>query len=84
MSTFFNFSYPYIVHKVLFWGQIFEIEIFKNLYVLMSPKSENHIFRVWSKCMCVCVSERVTGRVSVCLYVCLCVYLSKCQIDTAY
>ena len=49
-----------IVEKALFWGQIFEMEILMDLHVLRTPESENHIFSVWSVCvcvgMCVCLS----------------------------
>ena len=47
LFTFFYLS----VEKVLFWGQIFEMEILMDLHVLRSPESENHIFNVWSVCM---------------------------------
>ena len=43
------------VEKVLFWGQIFEMEILMNLCVLRSHESENHILNDGSVCMCVCV-----------------------------
>ena len=45
------FSYPYMVEKVLHWGQIFEMEILMDLHVLVSPESENHIFSSWSVCV---------------------------------
>ena len=38
----------------MFLGQIFEVEILMVLHVLRSPESENHIFSIWSVCMCVC------------------------------
>ena len=41
--------------KVLFWGQIFKVEILTNLHVLRSSESEKHIFSKWSVCMCVCL-----------------------------
>ena len=46
--------------EFLFWGQIFEMEILNDLHVLRTPKSENHIFSVWSVCMCVCVCACVS------------------------
>ena len=44
-----------MVRKTLFLGQIFEMEILMNLYVLRSPESENDIFSVWSMCLCLCL-----------------------------
>ena len=52
-----------MVEKVLFFGQIFEMEILVDLHVMRIPESEKHIFSFWSVCVCVCV----------CLCVCLCV-----------
>ena len=43
----FTFSHPYMVERILFWGQIFEMEILMNLQVLRSPESENHVFSRW-------------------------------------
>ena len=48
-------------------GQIFEMEILMDLNVLRSPEPENHIFSVWSVCMCVCLCVCVSVCVSVCL-----------------
>ena len=45
-----------MVEKVLFLDLIFEKELLMDLHVMRSPESENHIFSVWSVCMCVCVS----------------------------
>ena len=67
-SSFFTFSYLK-VEKVLFLGQIFEMEILMDLHVLRSPESENLIFSKWSVCVCVC--DCVCVCVSVCLWVCL-------------
>ena len=44
------FSYACGVEKVLFWGQIFELEILIHLHVWRFPESENHIFNCWSLC----------------------------------
>ena len=53
--TFIIFTFSYLLtEKVLFWGQISEMEILMELHVLRSPESENHIFSVWCVCMCVC------------------------------
>ena len=41
----FTFSYPCMVEKILFWSQIFEIEFLVELHTLISPESENCIFR---------------------------------------
>ena len=43
-----------MIEKVLFFGQIFKMEILMNLHVMRSPQSKNHIFSVSSVCMCVC------------------------------
>ena len=43
-----------MVEKVLFWGQIFEIEILMDLQILSSPESENHIFSGWFVYVCAC------------------------------
>ena len=53
-QTIFTFSYLY-VEKTLFWGQILEVEILMVSDVLRYPESENHIFSVWSVCMCACL-----------------------------
>ena len=58
-----------MVKKILFQGQIFEMEILMDLHFISSPESENNTFRIRSVCMCVCVSVCV----SVCLCVCLCI-----------
>ena len=50
MSSIFIFSYPSIVRKVLFWGEIFQMEVSMNLHVLKSPESVNYIFSDWSVC----------------------------------
>ena len=48
----FFFSLTHVmVEKVLFWGKIFEMEILIDVYVIRSPESEIHIFRVWSVCL---------------------------------
>ena len=52
-----------MVEKVLFKGQIFEIEILMDLHVLSYFESENHISSGWSLCV------YTWG------YLCLCVYL---------
>ena len=66
-NNFFNLFNQYfllpISREILFWGQIFEVEILMGLQVFGSPESKNHIFIVWNVCMCVCVS--------VCLRVCV-------------
>ena len=43
--------------------QIVKVEILIDLHVLRSSESENHIFSVWSLCMCVytCVCVSVIG-----------------------
>ena len=43
-----------IVEKILFYGHIFEVEIWMNLHDIKSPKSENQILSVFSVCMCAC------------------------------
>ena len=40
----------YMVEKVLFSDQIFEMKILINLYFLRSPESENPILSGWSVC----------------------------------
>ena len=42
-----------MVDKVLFWGQIFELEILMDSHFKKTPESENNIFSVWSVCLCV-------------------------------
>ena len=66
ISYYFLF-YPYMVEKILFCSQIFEIEILINLHVLSSSESENHIFNDWS-----------VVRVSMCFYLRECVFVSIC------
>ena len=62
-----TFYYFLLSRESIVLGQIFEMEILMDLYVLRSPESENHIFSKWSVCMFVCLS------------VCMCVCLSVCQ-----
>ena len=45
-----------MIEKVLFLGEIFEMEILMDLHVMRAPESENHILSIWSVCMCICVS----------------------------
>ena len=53
LNYYYYFAFSYLqVEKVLFLCQIFEVEIFMDLHVLRSPESENHIFSVWSVCLC--------------------------------
>ena len=40
-----------MVEKVLFLGQIFELEILMGLHVMRTPESKNHIFSGWSVCL---------------------------------
>ena len=64
--------------KVLFLGQIFEMEILMDLHFMMSPESENNIFSVGSVCMCVYVSvisitqKQITAETSNLLF-CICI-----------
>ena len=44
-----------MVEKVLFLSQIFEMEILMDLHFMRASESENHIFSIWSVCMCFCV-----------------------------
>ena len=37
-----------MVEKVLFLGQIFEVEILMDLHVMRTPESKNYIFSAWS------------------------------------
>ena len=41
-----------MAEKVLFLGEIFEMEILMDLHALISPESENHIFSIWSARVC--------------------------------
>ena len=51
-----HFTFSYLqVEKVLFWGQIFEVEILMDLHVLRFPESET-TFLEFGLCVCVCVS----------------------------
>ena len=40
-----------MVEKVLFLGQIFEMEIFMDLHGMRSPEYKNHSFSDWSVCV---------------------------------
>ena len=62
--------------KVLFLGQIFEVEILMDIHVLSSLESQNHIFSVWSVCVSVCM------RVFVCACACVCVISTIQKQDT--
>ena len=42
-----------MVEKVLFLREIFEAEILMDLHVMRTYEFENHIFSVWSLCLCV-------------------------------
>ena len=53
MFNYFSFSLSLthcMVNKVLFSGQIFEMEISMDLHFLASTESKNHSFRDWSVC----------------------------------
>ena len=54
----FNFSYPCMVAKMSFLGQIYEEEIFGDLIPLRSPKFKNCIL-AFELCVCVLVRESV-------------------------
>ena len=54
--SFYFFLLMLVTEKILFLGQIFEMEILMDLHVMRTPESENHIFSVWSVCACVCAS----------------------------
>ena len=44
-----------MAERVLFWGQISEMEILMDVHFLRSPESEDHIFKAWSVCVYVCL-----------------------------
>ena len=44
-----------MVEKIMFWDQIFKLEILIELHITSSPESKNHIFSVWSVYICVCI-----------------------------
>ena len=50
----FTFSYPYMVEKVLFLGQIFEMGILMDLHAIRTSESDNYIFSAWFVCLCIC------------------------------
>ena len=50
----FTFSYNYMVKKVLFLCQIFEIEFLKDLYILRAAEFKISIFSGYSNFLCVC------------------------------
>ena len=55
--TFVHFSLSHthvMVEKVLFWGQISEVEILMDLHIMRSTESEIHIFSGCSVRMYVC------------------------------
>ena len=37
-----------MITKIIFWGEIFEMAILMDVFVLRFPETENHIFRRWS------------------------------------
>ena len=55
--SFYFFLPNVMVEKVLFLGQIFEMEILMDLHVMRTSESKNHIFSIWSVCTCVCVCD---------------------------
>ena len=61
--TYFLYFYISKQRKYCFWYQIFKMEILMDLHVLRSTESENHIFSVWSVCICVCVCVSMCRRV---------------------
>ena len=64
-----NFFYYFLLpisRQSIVLGWNFEMQTLMDIHVLRSPESENHIFSVWSVCMCVC------------LYVCMSVSLCVC------
>ena len=56
-------SYKCMVAKVLFLGQIFEIDILIDLHVLRSLESKNQIFIGWSVCLTTCYHHYWKNRV---------------------
>ena len=72
-SFFLIFSCLYI-EKILFWGQIFEVEILMDGHILRSRESEKHIFSVSSVCVSVIsiTQKQITAESSnVVLYICI-------------
>ena len=53
-----------MAEKILFWGQIFEMEILMDLHIMRSPETVNYIFSVWSVCMYVslCVPYQYNSK----------------------
>ena len=54
-SSYKNFTFLCMTVKVLFWGQMFEVEIWMIIHILRSLESENHIFRDLSVYVDVCL-----------------------------
>ena len=52
----FAFSKTYMIKKVLFFNQIFEVGFLMELYALRSPESKNYVFNGSSVSACVCQS----------------------------
>ena len=67
---YFYFLLP-ISRENIVWGSNFRNGYLMGLHVLRYRESENHIFSVWSVCMCVCVSVCVSVCMSICVSVCL-------------
>ena len=60
----------------MFLCQILEVKILKDLHVLKSPVSENHIFSRWSVYMCISVisitQKQITAETaSLAFYICI-------------
>ena len=53
-NIFLLFLIHVMVEKVLFWGWNFKMENLMVFHVMRTPEFENHIFSVWSVCVCVC------------------------------
>ena len=51
-----TFSYTYMVEKVLYLSQIFEMESLTVLQIFKDSESENQIYSNWALSLCVCVS----------------------------
>ena len=73
-----------IVEKILFFGQIFEIEILVDLHVMRTSEYEKHICSIWFVCVSVIsITQKqiIAGTLNLVFYICI---LHRCYFKLFY
>ena len=85
MNETYYFLLLYMADKVLFLGQIFEMEILMDLQILRFHESENHIFSIRSVCMCVSDLRKTQKQIraetsNLAFYICI---IYRCYLENS-